>query len=138
MELIRNVIFLVKSKNFSWKTYHEDESGLFHAEKEELHILVDNPDKVPKVTSRMREAVAVIQKKKPKSIQELSTFLKEDYGNANRLCHQMSQLGLIDLEPVDDKPKSKLKPHVPYKHLRLSEMTTDAYIAIKQTEKEIA
>lgn len=138
MELIRNVIFLVKSKGFSWKSYHEDESGLFQSKDGELHVLVDSQDEVPKVTARMHEAIEVIQKKKPESIQALALFLKEDYGNTNRLCHQMSGMGLVDLVPSDDRPKSKMKPVVSYKHMVLTVVTTDAYIAKRQTEKKIA
>ncbi len=138
MELIRDVIFLVKSKGFSWKSYHEDESGLFHAKDGELHVLVNHADEVPKVTVRMRLAIEIIQKKKPLSIQELARLLKEDYGNTNRLCHQMSAMGLIDLEPINDKAKSKMRPTALYKHLVLTVVSTDAYIAKRQIQKKSA
>jgi len=136
MELVRDVIYLVKSKGFSWKTYHEDESGLFEARDGELHILLNGPEEVPTLSSRMNEAIDVIRAKKPESIKDLATLLKEDYGNTNRLCHQMKALGLVDLESVDGKPKSKVKPVVPYQHLSTTVMTTDAFIAKRQSGKK--
>jgi len=136
MELVRDVIFLVRSKGFSWKTYHEDESGLFDAKNGEMHILVNSQDEVPSMTPKMTEAIEVIRKKKPESIKDLASLLDEDYGNTNRLCHELRASGFIDLEPASELPRAKIRPVVPYKHLSTTVMTTDAFIVKRQSRKK--
>jgi len=138
MEQIRDVIFLVKSKGFSWKTYHEDESGLFDSRNDELHVLIDSPEDVPTLTPRMLKLIETVRDKSPHSIKDLALLLKEDYGNTNRLCHELNRYGLLDLEPQDDKPKSKMKPVVPYEHFSLTVISTDSFIAKRHSKKKSA
>ena len=129
MEEIRTVVYLVKSKGFSWKTYLEDKNQIFNTKKGERHVLLGSLDRVPVIDERARGILDLIRSKKPKSIKALAELLQMDYGNTNKLVHGLYAAGVLNLIFDESHPKAPRCPSVDYKHLVTTVITTDAFIA---------